>query len=165
MGGAKIPLRLLFASQPWWEGQILKKWPPLNEHTLMIIRETFASNVLPPQWATLTPSSPRRPSKNCSQVWPRFLWSLCFALGPSAHESLCVRFKNRVLVYPSPVELLRTSPTGLQCQMLQGLLPMPYSQAWGADVGLRTLNPIGESVIQLLYSLWATHPVGMGLLI
>ena len=37
--------------------------------------------------------------------------------GTHARESLCVPFKNGVSVSPSPVELLRTSPTGLQCQM------------------------------------------------
>ena len=60
-----------------------------------------------------SPCSPRRSSKNCSQVQPRFLWSLCFALGPSARESLCAPFKNGVSVSPSAVELLHTSPTGL----------------------------------------------------
>ena len=65
-----------------------------------------------------SPSFPRRSSKNCSQVWPQFLWSLCFALGPSAHENLCATFKNGVSVYPSPME------------------------TW---CGLRTLTPIGES--------------------
>ena len=44
---------------------------------------------------------------------------------------------------------------------------MPDAQAWGPDAGLRTLSPAGESlcVIQFLSSLWATHFVGMGLLI
>ena len=47
-------------------------------------------------------------------------------LGPSAPESLCVPFKNGFSVSPSPMEPLCTSPTGLQCQMLQGLfLPVP----------------------------------------
>ena len=70
---------------------------------------------------------------------------ICFALGASAHESLCAPFKNGFSVSPSPVELLRTSPTGLQCQMLWGLfLPMPDPHTWEFDVGLRTLTPIGE---------------------
>ena len=101
-------------------GQIFPKWPPPEEHTLMNIPKSFASNILSPQQARVTPCFPRRSSKNCSQVPPRFLWSLCFALGPSACESLCVPFKNVVSISPSPVELLCTSPTGLQCQMLWG---------------------------------------------
>ena len=76
-------------------------------------------------------------------------------LGPTAHESLFVPFRNGVSISPSPVEILHT----LQRQMLQGLLfPMSDPQVWGPDVGLRTLTPIGVSVIQLLSSLWAAHP-------
>ena len=83
---------------------------------------------------------------NYSQVQPRFL-HLCFALGPSVHESLCVPFKNGVFVSPGPMELLCTSLTGLQCQMLWGpFLPVPDPQAWGFDMGLRTLTPVGESL-------------------
>ena len=67
--------------------------------------------------------------------------------GTRAHESLCAPFKNGVSVSPSLVELLCTSPTGLQCQTLWGLfLPMPDPQLWGLDVGLRTLTPVGESL-------------------
>ena len=74
---------------------------------------------------------------------------LCFALGLSARESLCAPFKNGVSISPSPVALLHTSPTGLQCQMLQGpFLPVPDLLAWGFDVGLRTLTPVGVFVIQ-----------------
>ena len=48
------------------------------------------------------------------------------------------------------MELLDTSPIGLQCQMLQGLfLAMPDPQVWGTDVRLRILIAVGES---LLYS-------------
>ena len=134
--------------------------------TLMNILESFAFNVLPLQRTTVTPCFPRRSSRNCSQVQPRFLWSLCFALGPSAHESLCVPFKNGVFISPSPMELLHTSPTDLQRQMLQGLfIPMPDPQVWGPDMGPRTLTPLDESLIQLLSSLWASHSGGMGLYI
>ena len=70
------------------------------------------------------------------------------ALGPSAHENLCVPFKNGVSIYLSPVELLCTSPTGFQCQMIQGLfLPVPDPHTWeGFDVGPRTLTPVVESL-------------------
>ena len=101
----------------------------------MIIPETFAINVIPPQQATVTPCFPQRSSQNCSQVQP------------SGHESLCVPFKNGVSVFPSPMELPHTNPTGLQCLMPWGLLlPMPDPQAWGPDVGLRTLTLIAESM-------------------
>lgn len=150
MSGTVIPPGLLFGlvllSTDEW-GQIFPKWPLLEEQIQMIIPATFASNVLTPQWATVTPCFSRRSSKNCSQVWPIFPWSLCFALQPSAHESLCAPFKKWSSFHPSPMELLRTSPIGLQWQMLQGLLlPMPDLQVWGPDMELRTLTPVGESL-------------------
>ena len=147
-GGAVIPPGLLFAlgllSADGW-GQIFPKWPPPEKCRLMNIPKSFASNTLPPQQVTFSPCFPRRSTKNYSQVQPRFLWSLCFALGPSACVSLCVPFKNGVSISPSPVELLGTSPTGLQCQMLRGLfLLVSVPQAWGFDLGPRTLTPVGE---------------------
>ena len=150
MGMAVIPHGFLcglgLLNADGW-GQIFPKWPPLEKHTLMNIPKSFASNALLPQQATVTPCFPRRSSKNCSQVQPRFLWRLCFALGPSTHESLCVPFKNGVSVSPSPVELLHTSPTGLQCHILLGLLlTVPDPHTWEFDVGLRALTPVGESL-------------------
>ena len=90
---------------------------------------------------------PGDPPTNAVRSNPDSYWSICFAQGPSAYESLWVPFKNGVSVFPSPVELLHTSPTGLQCQMLQGLsLQMLYPKAWGFDVGPRTLTLVGESL-------------------
>ena len=106
---------------------------------LMIFPETFDSNVLSPQWATVTPSFPRRSSKNCRQDWPKFQWNVCSTLGPSAHEILCTPFKSGVFVFPIPMELLHTSPAVPQCQMLWELFPVPDLQAWETDMGLRTL--------------------------
>lgn len=83
---------------------------------------------------------------NCSRVQTRFLWSLCFALGQSAHEWLCAPFKNGVSFSPSPMELLCTSPTGLNARCLGLFLPVPDPQAWGPSMGLRTLTPVGESL-------------------
>ena len=41
-------------SQPWGVRSDFPKWPPLEEFTVMIIPETFSSNVLPPQQASVT---------------------------------------------------------------------------------------------------------------
>ena len=137
--GLLFGLRLL--SPDGW-GLIFPKWPSLEEQTL--IPESFASNVLPLQQASVTPCFPRTSSKNYSLIQLRFLWSLSFAQGPSAHETLHVPFKKGVSISPSPVELLCTSPTGLQCQMLCWLFPpMPDPQVWRPDVGLRTLTLVG----------------------
>ena len=129
-----IPPGLLFAlgllSADGW-GQIFPKWPPPEKGMLTNIPKSFASSAFPTQQATFTPSFLRRSSKNCHQVRPRFLWRCCFALGPSACESLSAPFKNGVSVSASLVELLSTSPTGLQCQMLWELfLPVPDPHMW-----------------------------------
>ena len=66
MGGAVIPLGLLFGlgllSTDGWS-QIFPKWPPLEKHMLMVSPETFASNVLPPQQATVTTFFPGDPPR------------------------------------------------------------------------------------------------------
>ena len=111
----------LLSTDGW--GQILPKWPPPEKGMLMNIPESLASVVLPPQRATVTPCFPRRSSKNCNQLRPRFLWNLRFAPEPSTHESLYAPFKNGVSISPSPVGLLLTSPPGLQCQVPPGALP------------------------------------------
>ena len=75
----------------------------------------------------------------------RLSCSHCFALGPSAHENLCVPSKSGVSISPSPAAFLHSSPTGLQSQMLWGLLlSLPDPQAGEPDVGLRTLTPVRE---------------------
>ena len=68
-----------------------------------------------------------------------------FSLGPGALETLCVPCKHRVAVSLGPVEFLRLNPTGLQSQILWGLLlQLPDPQATKPYVGLRTFTPLGE---------------------
>ena len=129
----------------------------------------FPSTLLPMSFPhkSHSPLLSQRSSNNHSQVWPRFPWRPCLALGPSACKNLCVPSKNGVSASPSPRELLHTSRTGLQWQILLGLfLPVPDPHTWGFDVGLRTLTPVGES---LWYSYFpvceSSHLGGMGLLI
>ena len=112
------------------------------------------------------PCFPRRSSKNCSYIWPRFLWSFCFALVLSTHENLCAPFKSGISVSPGPMELLHTSPTVPQWQELQGLLiPMPDPQAWEHDVGPRTLTPMVSFHNIFTFHFVDTHLLGMGLLV
>ena len=125
------------------QGQIFPKWPALEEHTLMNIPKSFASNVLSPQQVIVTPYFPRRSSKNCSQIWPRFLWSLCFALEPSAHESLCVPFKNGGLCFPQSCGAPAHKPHWVSMPDAPRALS-PSARA--PFVELRTLTPVGESV-------------------
>ena len=155
----------LLSTDEW--GQIFPKWPPLEENIMMIIPKTFASNVLPPQQDTFTPCFPRRSFKNCSQVWSRFLWSLCFALGLSAQWKPVCDFQERNLFPPVPWSSCSTSPAGPQCKILQELLlPMSDLQFGDLTWGSKLFTPVGEPLwYKLLSSLWVTQPESIGLLI
>ena len=96
-------------------------------------------------------SKPQSTPASRDLVWPRFLWNLCLSLEHSACENLCVLSKSGFSLSPGPAELLHSSPTGLQCQMLwQLLFPMPDPQAWGPGVGFRSFTPMGVP-------LWYSH--------
>ena len=124
------------ASQTDGWGQIFPKWPPPEKGLLLNIPESFASNVLPPQQATVTPCFPRQSSKSCSHVSPKFLWRPCSALGPSARESLYAPFKNGVSVSPSPVELLHTTPRCSRGSFSQCQIPTREGLMWGSELSL-----------------------------
>ena len=122
----------LLSTDVW--GWIFPKWSPLEEHMLTIIPKTFASTVLPPQQATITPCFPRR---SCSQGPIEPL--LC--PGTQCTRNPMSAFQEWGFCFPSPMELLRTSPTGLQCQMPWGLLlpiPIPRREdlTWGSELSL-----------------------------
>ena len=131
-------LRLL--SPDGW-GQIFPKGPPLEEHMLMIIPKISASNVLPQQQATVTPSFPRRSSKNHSQFWPRFLWRLCFALWETGHKKSCECLSRVISPFPSVLWSSCTqaaltlnakcSGVSSQCQ-----IPRGWNLLWNSELSL-----------------------------
>ena len=128
-------------------GPDFPKIAPSEKGTLLKIPKSFASNVLPSQQATFTPVFPGCPSRIAVRFDPDSYGDLALPWDP-VHMKVCVcLLRMGSLFPPSPVELLHTSPTGLQCQMLQGLfLPVPDPHTWEFDVGLRTLTPVGESL-------------------
>ena len=68
-----------------------------------------------------------------------------FPQGAGMHKTLCVPSKSGVSVSPSPVEILQSSPAGLQSQNRWGLLLLLLGQQPGKPgVGLRTFTPLGE---------------------
>ena len=117
----------LLSADGW--GQISPKCPPPDKHLLMNIPKTFASNVLPPQQATFTPVFPGGPPRTAVRFDPDSYGASALPWDP-VNLKACAPFKNVFSVSPSSVELLCTNPTGLQCQLLQGLFfPMPDPQA------------------------------------
>ena len=99
-GWGCVPTCLLFGlgllSPDGW-GQIFTN--SRGVHTDVYSRD-FASSVLPPQRNTVTPVFPGDPSRTTGRSDPDSC-SLCFALGPSAHESLCAPFKSGISEFPS----------------------------------------------------------------
>ena len=107
---------------------------------LLHIRESFAFNVPPLQQATFTPVFPGCPPRTVVRFDPDSYGDLALPWDP-VHVKVHVRLLRMGSLSPSPVELLHTSPTGLQCQMFQGLFfPVPDPQVWEPDMGLRTLT-------------------------
>ena len=109
------------------------------------------------QQATVAACFPRRSSKIFRQVCPRFLWSLCFALGPSAHESLCAPFKSAASVSPIPWSSYAQAPLAINVKFSGGSsqcqIPRYGNLTWGSEPSLRWVSLC--SIITL--SLWAAH--------
>ena len=141
MGGPVFPPGLLFCLgllNPDEWGQIFPKWPPLEEHTLLIIPETFASNVLPSQWDKVTPCFPWIFPKNHSQVWPSFLWSLWFSLEPRLMKS-CVHLSGVESSFPWSHGAPAHKPSW--SSMTRGLwAPYPNARSLGVGTCCGTQN-------------------------
>ena len=86
--------------------------------------------------------------QNHRQLWPRILWSLCFVLGPSAHESLHAHFRSGVSISPSPMELLHTRPLPLNTKCPRGSSKCQIQMPWGWQ---RCRNLTRESELSVLW--------------
>ena len=112
---------------------------------LMNIPKSFAFNVPPSQQGTFTPVFPGCPQRTVVRFDPDSHGDFALPWDP-VHVKVRVHLL-RIGSLCSPVELLHTSSTGLQCQMLQGVfLPVPDLYTWKFAVGLRPLTPVGESL-------------------
>ena len=144
----------------YWVGQVLvlitqaRCLSPARIHTPWYFCHQFLWFQREPQPPPASPGGPPRPAgRSC----PGSYEVTTFALGPGAHETLCVPSKSGVSLSPCPVELLQSSPAGLQSQMLWGLLcPLAEPPAEEPVAGLRTLTPVGETSV--IYSLICGSP-------
>ena len=139
-----IPPGLLFGLdflQTIWVGPDFPKMATSRETHTDECSQELCLQCPSPQQATFTPCFPRRSSKNCSQVQPNFLWRFWFALGPSAHESLCVLFKNGVSVSAVPSSSCAQAPLAFNARSSMG----SFSQCqisrdgdltWGSELSL-----------------------------
>ena len=88
----------------------------------------------------------RRPSNTSRWFWFSFLWSHCsFPLSLGAGKVLFVPSKTGVSVSPSLVEVLSSSPTGLQGQIPWGfLVPLSDAQSGKPDEGFRAIATVRD---------------------
>ena len=86
-------------------------------------------------------------SRSASRPNPGSYQITASALGPGAGEVLCALLESGVTISLSPLGLLKVSPTGLQSQMLWGLI-FPVLDSWAGEpnMGLRPLTPLGETL-------------------
>ena len=151
------------ASQHWslqavgWSQVLVPKCQPLGEFTHMhALRYTCHQCLCPQGGPQPPPVSPGGPPKPAGRSGLGSYHSTAFALGPSAHENLCAPFKSEVSISPSPVELLQSSPGGLQSQMLWGLLflvPDTWDGGgltWGSELSLMWENLCSVIILQFV---------------
>ena len=97
-----VPPGLLFGwgllSADGW-GQTFPKWPRLEEHMLMHIPKSFASHVLPPQQATVTPVFPGGPPRTAVRSNPDSHGVSAFPRDP-AHTKACVHLSRMASLFP-----------------------------------------------------------------
>ena len=118
------------------------KWQPPGEFTLIIFLGCLPPMSCPHSEPQLPPAFPdlSRPTGRSHIDSYRVLalpWD-------PMHLKPCVHLPRVESVSPSPVELLHTSPAGLQHHMLLGLLPLLDPQTGEPDVGVGSLTPLGE---------------------
>ena len=86
--------------------------------------------------------------------------STAFAQGSRPCEISCSPFNSEISIPPIPVGLPKLSPSGLQNQMLWGLIFLIQEPwAYEPDMVLRTLIPMGEA-LQCNYSPVCELPTG-----
>ena len=132
MGGAVIPPGLLFGLGPlstdgWC--QIFSKWPPPEKTHADEYSQELRFQCPSPTTSHIHTCFPledlQELQSGLTQI-PREILDLPW---DPVHVKVCMCLLRMGFVSPSPVEPLRTSPTGLQCHMLWGfflLVPDPH---------------------------------------
>ena len=169
MGGSVIPPGLLFGlgllSADGW-GQSFPKWPPPEKQALRNISESFASNTLPLQWATVTLFSQEILQELQSGPTQIPMEALLFPGTQGTWKSVC-SFQEWGLCFPQPLGAPVHKPHWPSVPATPGALsPKAWSPGVGIWCGAQNSHSCRwVSVTQLLSSLWASHLGVVGLLI
>ena len=121
MGGAVFPPCLLFGlgilSTDGWSHIFPRLQPPGAQMPMIIPWDFYLQCPLSHSWLLLSQKTLQDLSKiGLTQIQQ----SLCFILGPSAHETLCVPSKSRASVFLSPVKLPAQAPLAFNAKCSSG---------------------------------------------
>ena len=108
-------------------------------HTIECTPISLPPVFLSPQWPQPPPPFPGASTKPANTAGSGSYEVTAFSLGPSAHKTLCAPSNHGISVSLSSIELLYSSPTGLQSQMLWGLFlqtPRLRKLTWGSELSL-----------------------------
>ena len=131
--GLLFALRLLRADG--WS-QIFPKWPPLEEHTLMNILRALPPMSFPYNKPQSPPIFPGDPSRTSVRSDPDSYSKASTLPWDPVHMKACVHLLKMGSPFPpSPVELLHTSPIGLQCQ-----IPRCGDLTWDSELSLMEVS-------------------------
>ena len=164
-----IPPALLFGlgllSADMW-GQIFPKWPAPKKGMLMNITQSFASNALPPQQATVTPVFPGDPPRTAVRSDPGSYGASILPWDP-VHMKASVCLLRMWSPFP-PVLWCSCAQASLafnvRCSsssFSQSQIPRHGDLMWGSELSLLWVSLCGT----VTSSLWASHLVCIGVLI
>lgn len=156
MGGAVIPPCSLAWDGPVLESCILYRRTIVSVLDLLATssKRTYVNTLHLPGMCLPVPLIPQQASINpffClrlpyihMQVWVSLFWGHCFfLLGPGSHRSLFM--PSNSLCFPSPMEILKSNPSGLQILVPWGfLVPLLEPQVGKCVVGPRIFANVQE---------------------
>ena len=137
-----IPHGLLFGmgllNADGWS-QVFPKWPPPEKGTLLIMPESFASNVLPPQQATYPPVFPVGPPRTAVRFYLDSYGDFVLPWDP-VHVKVCVHLlRMGSLFSPVPRSSCAQAPLvfNARCSWVsfsQCQIPTSESLMWGSEL-------------------------------
>ncbi len=115
--------------------RFFQKWPPQEEHTLINIAKTFASNVLPSQQATFTPVFPGGPPRTAVRFDPDSYGDFALPWDP-VHVEICV-----CPFPPVPWSSCAQAPLAFNARCSRGSfsqcqIPRHGDLMWGSELSL-----------------------------
>ena len=127
-------------------GQIFPKWPPPEKGTVAEYSRELCLQCPSLTTSRCHPLFPESPPRTAVGSVPYSYGAFALPLDPVHVKSMCT-FQEWGLCFPLSCGALAHKPHWPSMPDAPGALsPSARPQAWGFDVGLRTLTPIGEAL-------------------